>query len=59
MTMRLLFWILMLLCLLGAVGGSFMVYGPYTHAIGSIGGLVHFLLFLLLGWQVFGKPLEG
>jgi hypothetical protein len=59
MTMRLLFWILMLLCALGVIGGFAMYYGPYTHIYTGSFGLIVFLLLALLGWKVFGKPVDG
>ncbi len=49
MTFALAFWILMLIWLVVGPGG----YGP-----GWGGHLVTFLLFLLLGWKVFGAPLN-
>jgi len=56
MTFALIFWILMLLWVLFGVWG---VYGrpgwPYFwHA----NGLFLFILFLLLGWRVFGAPVN-
>ncbi len=55
----LLFWILMLLWLLVGVWGIWPATGgivPY----GTVGwGLVLFLLVSLLGWKVFGPPLQG
>lgn len=54
MTQRLLYWILMLLVLLN---GLYVSYHA-GWAINS-GTLIEFLLFLLLGWKVFGKPIEG
>jgi len=59
MTMRLLFWILMLLCALGVIGGFAFYYGPYTHVFVGGTGLITFLLFGLLGWKTFGRPIEG
>jgi hypothetical protein len=38
-----------------AVFGGFLA-GPYVL---SGGALLHFILFGLLGWQVFGAPLRG
>lgn len=58
MSMGLLYWILMLLWLVlwgvGNFGGG--LYGHY--AIGA-SGLLLFVLFLLLGWRVFGQPISG
>jgi hypothetical protein len=53
--MGLLFWILMLIWLVfGLVvwRGTLGIYGP----LGST--LLLFILFLLLGWQVFGAPIK-
>jgi len=52
--MSLLYWILMLL---------WLVFGVWSHWPSNKMGMGHvgltFILFLLLGWQVFGKPIEG
>lgn len=60
MTLGLAFWILMLLWLvLGMVWnwpGSAAAVGPYGPVVNT---LLLFLLFLLLGWRVFGAPLHG
>jgi hypothetical protein len=56
MTLGLAFWILMLIWLVfGLVvwSGNAGPYGP----VGST--LLLFMLFLLLGWHVFGAPLHG
>ena len=52
----LLFWVIWVVCLviwLGALGGF---AGPYGHYIG--GGAVDFILFGLLGWGIFGPPIQ-
>jgi hypothetical protein len=55
MTLGLAYWVLMLI---------WLVFGVLTH-LGMIGGVwaggnvvLLFILFLLLGWQVFGAPLR-
>lgn len=58
MTMKTYFYILMLLFFLSLVGSFALTFGPYTGYVHGIGGLVEFLLFLLLGWKAFGKPIE-
>lgn len=56
MSMGLMFWILMLLW---AVFGL-AVYGGYGGQYGMMGhNLLAFILFLLLGWKVFGTPING
>lgn len=56
MSLGLCFWILMLIWLVF----GFLVYGGYASHYGSIGNtLLLFVLFLLLGWKVFGPPLHG
>lgn len=58
MTMRLLFWILMLLWLVIGIGGPiYMGYGGNGIHIG--GNLLLFVIVGLLGWKCFGKPIEG
>jgi hypothetical protein len=59
MTMRLLYWILVLLWVLSAFGAFFMPFGPYTHTAAGVGSLLELILFVLLGWKVFGQPIEG
>lgn len=59
MTMRLLYWILMLLWALTAFGAIVSPFGPYTHTVAGVGSLLELILFVLLGWKVFGKPVEG
>jgi hypothetical protein len=57
MTIALCFWILMLIWLVfGLLVWSGNVIGPY----GGLGNtILLFVLFLLLGWHVFGAPLHG
>jgi hypothetical protein len=61
MTRGLIFWVLMLIWfvfgMLVAVAPG--VLGGYTH-IGIFGNtILLFILFLLLGWQVYGPPVRG
>jgi hypothetical protein len=59
MTMRLLFWILMLLWLVVGVGGPiYFGYGGANHIFVG-GSLILFVLLGLLGWKVYGKPIDG
>ena len=53
MSMGLLFWIIMVIWLLGH---AWLVNGDW-RAISV--NLVPWILFLLLGWQVFGAPIRG
>jgi hypothetical protein len=56
MTLGLAFWVLMLIWL---VFGLLVHFHVVVGAYGVIGGtLLLFVLFLLLGWQVFGPPLH-
>jgi hypothetical protein len=54
--MGLMFWVLMLLwfvlSLVSAFGGG--VIGQYGPAVNSV---LLFILFVLLGWKVFGQPI--
>lgn len=56
MTRGLIFWVLMLIWFvfgiltLGGIGGAYVAHG---------GQLLEFVLFLLLGWQVYGPPVHG
>jgi hypothetical protein len=56
MTRRLMFWVLMLVWLVWGVSWHFALVG----AFGPVGfGVLLFLLFGLVGWQVFGPPISG
>lgn len=51
------FWILMILWLIFSVWGSWPMVEARNY--GFVGGAVlQFVLFALLGWQVFGKPIK-
>jgi len=56
MSMGLMFWVLMLLwfvlSLVSAFGGG--VIGQYGPVVNSV---LLFILFVLLGWKVFGQPI--
>jgi len=56
MTLALCYWILMLVWLVWGVLTHFaLVSTPYTVGVNVV---LLFILFLLLGWQVFGAPLH-
>jgi hypothetical protein len=55
MTRSLLFWVLMILWLLF---GAIIAWHPYTYQTVG-GGLLQFVLFALIGWQIFGPPVKG
>jgi hypothetical protein len=57
MTMGLMYWILMLLWFVFSLvwtfgGGAIGQYGPAVNSV------LLFILFLLLGWKVFGQPIS-
>ena len=57
MTLDLLYWILMLFWLVFGVWSGYTPGQPYP--VRSWGGnLLLFLLFIILGWQVFGAPVK-
>jgi len=57
MTLGLVFWILMLIWF---VFGILTYYGRVPGTYGPLGNTVLlFVLFLLLGWKVFGAPIHG
>lgn len=58
MTLGLIFWIIMLLWFLGALYWNWPgnPQGPYWQTGNT---LLLFILFLLLGWKVFGAPVHG
>jgi hypothetical protein len=56
MTRGLAFWVLMIIWL---VFGIVSHFGVIPGAYGVVGGVILlFILFALLGWQVFGPPLR-
>lgn len=58
MSLRLLFWILMLLWLI--FGVAWNALGVYVGHYGPLGNnILLFALFATLGWRVFGKPIEN
>jgi hypothetical protein len=55
MSLGLLFWILMLLWLVGyGYGASRLPFTPWT--VGP--NILLFILLLILGWKVFGSPIQ-
>jgi hypothetical protein len=56
MTLGLAFWIIMLIWL---VFGGLIHFGMVATAYAGISTLLLFVLFMLLGWQVFGPPLRS
>jgi hypothetical protein len=56
MTKRLAFWILMLLWLVFGAAWHLALLGPVA-VWGA--ALIPFLLILLIGWHVFGPPVQG
>lgn len=61
MTRGLIFWVIMLVwfvfVLLNTFGGASL--GGYAHGISVASSFLDFVLFLLLGWQVYGPPIHG
>jgi hypothetical protein len=62
MTRGLIFWVLMLIWFVFALvlnfgGGSAL--GGATHYGTVANSFLEFVLFLLLGWQVYGPPVHG
>jgi hypothetical protein len=55
MTLGLCFWIIMLIWL---VFGGLVHFGMITGVWAGASVLLLFILFLLLGWQVFGPPIH-
>jgi hypothetical protein len=52
MSLGLIFWVIMLLCALG--GGWFYRTQPFFPGLG-----VGWVLFFIVGWKVFGFPIQG
>lgn len=55
MSLGLLFWILMLLWLVGYGYGTFRAPNPAWPVIGP--NILLFILLVCLGWKVFGSPI--
>ena len=57
MSRGLIFWVLMLVWLVF----SLAVYGGFVGGFYGFAGnrLLDFILFMLLGWQVYGPPVRG
>jgi predicted membrane channel-forming protein YqfA (hemolysin III family) len=55
MTRGLIYWVIMLLWLLSLVGAHFALF-PAAAIVSTV---ILFVLFVLLGWQVFGPPVRG
>jgi len=56
MSLGLMFWVLMVIWLVFGLawhGGHVGIYGPWISTV------LLFVLFLLLGWKVFGPPIHG
>jgi hypothetical protein len=51
------FWIIVLVWILFA-GAATLGYGR-EYRVGDISNLVTLVLFILLGWQVYGPPIKG
>ena len=59
MPMKYIYWMLVILWVDFGFGGFLMPFGPYTATAGHIGSLLELVLFILLGWKVFGAAVEG
>ena len=57
MTRTLLFWIILVVWVLFAGAGHFGYGREYN--VGGLSNLVELVLFILLGWNVFGPPIRG
>jgi hypothetical protein len=61
MARGLIFWIIMLVWfvffMLSNFGGAQL--GSYAHGVVVTSNVLDFVLFLLLGWQVYGPPVHG
>jgi hypothetical protein len=55
MSLGLIFWILMLLWLLGSAYTRWPLANPRAYGV----DLLLFILLLILGWGVFGAPIKG
>lgn len=58
MTFGLIYWILMLIWFVFGLVLNFSPSGGFSHWGGIANTLLFFILFLLLGWKVFGAPVH-
>lgn len=59
MSRGLIFWVMMLIWLVFGIINIAGVAGAYSHMVLVGGSFFEFVLFLLLGWQVYGPPVRG
>ncbi len=59
MSRGLIFWVLMLIWFVFGVLGFSGMAGAYQHVVAGGSFVLDFILFLLLGWQVYGPPVHG
>lgn len=59
MSRGLIFWVLMLIWFVFGVLNISGMAGTYQHAVLLGSTLLDFILFLLLGWQVYGPPVRA
>ncbi len=60
MTIGFLFWLLMILWLIFGLWWNWPDQGAGRAGFGPIGGnLLLFILLFLLGWKIFGFPIQG
>lgn len=57
MSKGLLFWVIWIICLLAWLGVHFGGIGGNLGQYAG-GGVIEFILFGLLGWQIFGPPIQ-
>jgi len=59
MSRGLLFWVIWVICVLIWAGVNFGGFGGAMGPRLAGGGVIEFILFGLLGWQVFGPVVHG
>jgi hypothetical protein len=59
MTMGLIYWVLMLIWLVfGIIWAGRFATGQIAQYPPTVNTILLFILFLLLGWKVFGRPVQ-
>jgi hypothetical protein len=56
MSRGLMYWVIVLIWVILAAGAHFGIGGPW---VGTVNDVVLLILFVLLGWNVFGPPVHG
>ena len=57
MPLSILFWVLMILWLVFGLWNGYVPGQPYPYRL-AVGNFLLFILFVIVGWKVFGSPVQ-